>query len=333
MPIRGACTLSRWRIQARRMQSTLLRRHASCSRTPSVSEACVLREPILMPAEPGLFRFAGFGYNSMKPRPGGNDNHLRDRQFSLMGTSTSQRSPGTPQWEAVRDLYRAGVRDPAEISRGIVHALDENVQAQMAGRGVVTCLDSLLDGARSAARSPLTGPLENVASALGAAGSLRVAAERRLAINGLGSRFSDLALDALGSSALDALTIGASASSLSELAVDPVIALSAFHNEGRLHELAQRFLSQDVDRCFRYFVTRDISEFVGADVLPTVGDARALTDDVAAHCSGLAGALPFAPHENELQEVRSLDPTDRVALMQVPFRHLMAASLDVISGG
>lgn len=250
-----------------------------------------------------------------------------------MGTSTAQRSPATAEWERVRELYREGVRDPAEIARRIALALGPAVRGEMTGPGVVACLDELLSGAHGAAQIPPAGPVAAVESILGAAAVLRREAERRIALGRLGSRFADLALDALGCAALEALGADRAGSAGPSGPPDVVARLAGFQAEGRLHELAREFTSHDVDRCFRHLVARDISEFVGGPGLPTVADARSVADDVARHCSALAAGLPFSGHEGTFQDVAAGKPAGRVAALQGPFRGLFDEGLGNIIGG
>lgn len=259
--------------------------------------------------------------------------HSRRQRIRPMGTSTAQRSPATAEWERVRELYREGVRDPSEIARRITLALGPPVRGEMTGPGVVTCLDELLAGAHGAAQTPPTGPAAAVESILGAAGALRREAERRIALGGLGSRFADLALDALGSAALEALGADPATPLRPSSSQDVIARLAAFQTEGRLHELAREFTCHDVDRCFRHLVTRDISEFVGGPGLATVADARSVSDDVARHCAALAAGLPFAGHEGALQDAASAGPAGRVATLQGQFRTLFDEGLGNIIGG
>lgn len=280
-----------------------------------------------------LFTSGRLGYNGMDSRSNLSGGRSLRQRVGAMGTSTAQRSPATAEWERVRELYREGVRDPAEIARRITLALTPSVRAEMAGPGVVTCLDELLAGAHGAAQTPPEGPAAAVESILGAAGALRREAERRIALGGLGSRHSDLALDALGSAALEALGADVALSAGSSTSQDVTGRLAAFQTEGRLHELARNFTCHDVDRCFRHLVTRDISEFVGGPGLPTVADARAVADDVARHCAAVTAGLPFGGHEGTFQDAASLRPAGRVAALHGPFGNLLREGLGNIIGG
>lgn len=238
----------------------------------------------------------------------------------FMGTSTAQRSPATPAWDEVRELYRAGVKDPARISRHVVAALTPETRAQMQGPGVVACLDTALRGAVLSAQVPPEGLLADVSGGLPAAARLRQEAERRLAVEGLGSRFADLALDALGSCLVAAMGMGGG-----------LDRLGAYEREGRLHELAARFLGEDLDRVFRYFVTRDIADFVGTSAWPTVGEARRVAIEVGGYCR--AHALREQPSEDALREALGHDAQGRLAALRVPFGGALEAGLRRIHGG
>lgn len=190
----------------------------------------------------------------------------------------------------------------------------------MQGPGVVACLDAALQGAVLSAQVPPEGLLEGVSSGLGAAARLRHAAERRLATEGLGSRFSDLALDALGSCLVEVVGVDAG-----------LERLGAFQSEGRLHELAGRFLGDDIDRVFRYFVTRDIADFVGTAAWPTVSQAREVAAAVGAHCR--ARMLQEPLDERALQEAVRSEPALRLKALAVPFSAALQAGLGRIHGG
>jgi hypothetical protein len=237
-----------------------------------------------------------------------------------MGTSTAQRSPATPAWDEVRELYRAGVKDPAQISQHVVSALTPDNRAQMQGPGVVACLDTALRGAVLSAEVPPEGLLAGVSGGLPAAARLRQEAERRLAVEGLGSRFADLALDALGSCLVGALGVEGN-----------LARLGAYQREGRLHELAARFLGDDIDRVFRYFVSRDIADFVGTAAWPTVSDARQIAAQVGAHCR--ARTLQGQLAEGALQDALMQEPAHRLQALTVPFSDAMQAGLGRIHGG
>ena len=199
-----------------------------------------------------------------------------------MGTSTYRKSPATAAWDHVRDAYREGVSDPAEVSRRIVLAVDDATRDAMRSPGVALTLDTLLAGARAAQETPAPPPMTGVSTALQAAAALRRAAERDIASQGLASRFTDIALDALGRSTLQFTCAGTPEP---DMLRNPLPVFARACDEGRLHVLANSFLGADLGACFEYFVSRDIHEFVGTSAYPSVLDARRLTKDVGEFCA------------------------------------------------
>jgi len=251
-----------------------------------------------------------------------------------MGTSNYQRSPSTPAWEHVRDAYRAGTRDPAEVSRRVVLALAPQTRELMAGPGVATCLRTLLDGARAAAQHPVEAPLRNATSVLTAAGALRSEADRRLALGGHASTYCAIALDALGASAVMALSPATGPDLPNALAPLPLARLADTYRHGHLHALTQRFIVADMDRCLSYFVSRDLSQFVGTDSFPTVSDARRLTSDVGFYAGRVASAVPLTGYEDRLQAALSSEQAQgRVHGVHDILGEAFRESLDAIQGG
>ena len=252
----------------------------------------------------------------------------------FMGTSTSERSPATPEWESVRELYRAGVRDVGEISRRIVNALGPEVRRDMSGDGVAACLSTLLKGAHDAAQEPPADLLRGADSPVRAAGTLRNRAERIVAANRWASRFSDIALDALGTSVLSCLLRpGGDSSRAGQTDEHPLFPLAQFYREDRLDDLAGAFVGNDLDRCFQYFVARDISEFVGSKAFPTVQDAHSLVEAVGAHCGRSTAALPWEELRREILAGRHLDSALAVDTLRKPVREMIETGLAAISGG
>jgi len=272
-------------------------------------------------------------YNRMEPNPGAFGANSAGRLLLSMGTSAAHRSPATPEWERVRDLYRQGVRDPGEISRRIAQALEPRTERDMSGPGVSACLDALIHGVHGVAQRPPRGPLADCSSLLGGAAALRLFAERRIACAGWASRFSDLALDALGLSVLQLPLPGAPGQSLADPALGYRAGLGTLGQEDRLPDLAESFLRDDIDRCFRYFVTRDISEFIGGDALPTVGEARLLTDDIAAHCRRIAAAVSLGEYNGRLRDAVADREASRLTLAGEVMAHALGTSLSLIREG
>lgn len=244
-----------------------------------------------------------------------------------MGTSTSQRSPETAAWNQVRSLYQSGMSDPRVISQAIAGALGAGTRAAMAGPGVALCLDALLRGSERAASQsgPLPGGLSLVSR-------IRQDAERRIAVGGEASRWSDLALDALGIAGLEAAGYGVEATSL-EPAGDPLTLLGAFQREGRLHQLAGLFAGHDLDRCFRHLVSRDLSEYVGTAAWPGTDEALRLYDGVGAWCRRAAQRWDAAPLEGRLQDAVRAGAPGSIGAARETVTRLLQEGLHTLSGG
>lgn len=233
-----------------------------------------------------------------------------------MGTSSSHRSPTTPEWERVKQLYREPHPDPRAVASRITAALDEATVQDMAGPGVACCLASLLRASHEVADRGL-GALLSAADRpplVAAAEAIRERAERAIALGGFASRFSDLGLNALATTVFEA---GAGGSpELFGVGADRVAAaLASFRTDHHLHRLAVTFVGHDLDHVYRYFVTRDSSDFVGGPGLPTVTAASQFRDAVASHCREIATDLEAAGHEAAL--AAALRQSDAEARAQV----------------
>ena len=124
-----------------------------------------------------------------------------------MGTSTWHRSPETEEWRHVRELYAQANPSPRDVVARIVAALDGETRAGLADPAVATCLGTLVEGAQLVAAEGMPATLERLRggrepAALQMAAGLRDRAQRLVAAQGLASRFGDLALDAVGATAL-----------------------------------------------------------------------------------------------------------------------------------
>jgi len=231
-----------------------------------------------------------------------------------MGTSSSQRSPSTPEWERVRELYRQPDPDPSQVLSRIVRALDPPTRAGMSDAAVVCCLDHLLDGAVVGATGDLstlyTDPkLVEQAAAVGLAAGLRESAESDIVARLIASRFGDLALDALGTTVLDAADSIAGITSILQVTFPRLQShFAGFYNESRLYDLSGSFLSHDFDHVFRYFVARDISDFVGTDALPTVSSSAMLQDRIAHTCRSITRGIDLSDSEDLIRQ--ALGQTD-----------------------
>ena len=229
-----------------------------------------------------------------------------------MGTSSSQRSPATPEWERVRELYRDPGAEPREVASRLVSALDDATRRDLAGPGVASCLSALLQGARRVRTSGLSalGLSEGAApAALHLAQALRQQAEQRIVAGGYASRFTDLGLNALGTSALEAAAAGGA--SFLNLAAPEVEGNFASYGAGPgLGALSACFLEHDFDHLFRYFVSRDLSDFIGSPALPTVAHGSRLRDAVTLHCRETARRVAVDHYLAELEAIAAGEATE-----------------------
>ncbi len=225
-----------------------------------------------------------------------------------MGTSSLQRSPSTPEWERVRELYRRPDPDPHQVLARIVRALDPDTRAGLSDAAVTCCLDHLLEGAVVAATGDLaalyTDPnLVQQAAAVGLAAGLRQVAEDDIIARLIASRFGDLALDALGTTVLETADNISGITSILQVTYPSLQShFAGFYNESRLHDLGGSFLSHDFDHVFRYFVARDISDFVGTEALPTVSSSAILQDRIAHTCRSITQKVNLADSEDLLHQ-------------------------------
>jgi phage repressor protein C with HTH and peptisase S24 domain len=103
-------------------------------------------------------------------------------------------------------------------------------------------------------------------------------------------------------------------------------------NEERMHELAAEFLAADIDRCFRYFVARDISELVGSGYLPTVSQAEEFAREVGVFSSRATVGAICADDESRIQDaVRLSGDQERLAVDGELLKQGIDRSLERIS--
>lgn len=256
-----------------------------------------------------------------------------------MGTSSSQRSPATPEWERVRELYRQPNPDPGEIAARIVEALDPATRQGLSDRGVTVCLDTGLLVTKRAAQGKLSEYLRNAglqpheAVPLQIAAAVRSEAQDRIISDRAASRFAELALDGLAVAVMDAACGGRPAGLMTVNFGLATENLSSFYRDERLHEFSRTFLSYDFDRVFRYFVSRDLSDFVGSSSFPDVGYAHRLLDRVAQYCRECTKRIPLENAEPILRSaIDSTDPS-RIATLQDFLRGAIDQGLAAIATG
>jgi len=253
-----------------------------------------------------------------------------------MGTSTWHRSPDTEAWQRVRELYAQPEPSPHDVVSRIVAALGPETRAGMSDQAVVTCLGTLVGASQLVAAEGMASALAGLGvggepAAVQMAAGLRDRAEGLIAEHGLASRFGDLALEAVGTTALAIATVRAPDAGIMEASLAVVEdGFSAFDREGRLHEVAALFAGHDLDRTFRYFVARDVGDFIGGEGLPTVSHASRLEDAVAAHCRDAWRSLQLAEYEELLVPTLGTPPAERVGHLQPVMAAAVAQGLHVL---
>lgn len=256
-----------------------------------------------------------------------------------MGTSTWHRSPETEEWRRVRELYAQPDPSPRDVVARIVAALDGDTHAGLADPAVATCLGTLVEGAQRVAVEGMCATLDHLRvgrepAAIQVAAGLRDRAQRLVAAQGLASRFGDLALDAVGTTALSIATLRTSGSGVMDVPLAVAEAnFAGFAREDRLHEIAALFIGHELDQAFRYFVARDIGEFIGGPGLPTVSHASRLEDAVAAHCRDTWRALDVDDYEPALAPTLRTPPAERIALLAPVLQAGVTQGLGALAAG
>ncbi len=209
----------------------------------------------------------------------------------------------------------------------------------MSDPAVVTCLGVLVGGAQQVARDGLPSVLSALGvqrepAAVQVAAGLRARAEQVIAEQQYASRFGDLALEALGTTALALASLQAEGSGILEVplvVVEASLKSLAEHNE--LHEVAETFVGHKLDRTFRHFVSRDLEDFVGGVGVPTVAHANRLEDAVAAYCRQGCAAVELGGYEDMLGQASKLDAVARVQELTPVLSAGIAQGLSMLGGG
>ena len=250
-----------------------------------------------------------------------------------MGTSTSHRSPATAEWDRVRELYLTVNPTPGEIVGRIVAALDDVAQQRFSDAAAVRCLDAVLAGslelAEGGAAALVVRPGESAALRL--AQNVRSAAQNRLGAEGVASVTGTLALEAIPPAVVEALGTPVA---WPELPPETVASQYArFTTDQNLSDLSGQFLAHDLDRVFRYFVTRDLSDFVGESAAPTVADAARLVSGVGDFCRERAGVANLRQYEQDLQEIVRTPAERRPRDLEPLWRSGIQEGLAGLAGG
>lgn len=257
----------------------------------------------------------------------------------IMGTSTWQRSPETEAWKRVRELYAQPDPSPAQVVSRIVAALEPETRAGISDAAATTCLATVVEGAQRVDRDGIEATPADLGvgtepAAVQIAAGLRGRAEQTIAAEGYASRFGDLALEAVGTTTLALATLSTSGAGIMDVPL--AVAESNFgrcSREDRLHELAALFVGHDLDRTFRYFVARDLPDFIGGEGVPSVSHANRLEDAVAAHCRDAWNDLTLSEYEDRLASVIDHAPVERVELLSPVMAAGVGHGLDLLAAG
>ncbi len=256
-----------------------------------------------------------------------------------MGTSTWHRSPETEAWKRVRELYAQPDPSPREVVARIVAALEPETRAGMGDSAAATCLGTVIAGVQRVQKVGMGATLQGLGvglapAAVQMAAGLRGRAEEVIAAEGFASRFGDLALEAVGTAALAIATLSTSGAGIMELPLSVAEEnFARFGRERRLHEAAALFVGHDLDRTFRYFVARDVGDFIGGEGIPSVSHANRLEDAVAAHCRQAWERLALDAFEDDLGAVVELSPRGRVETLSPIMAAGVGRGLDRLGAG
>jgi len=163
--------------------------------------------------------------------------------------------------------------------------------------------------------------------ALQLAQTLRQEAERRIVAGGHAARFADIGLNALGTSTLEAAA-GGGVSVLNLTAPEVTDHFAAYGAGAGLGALTSCFLSHDFDHLFRYFVSRDLSDFIGSPALPTVGHGSRLRDAVTLHCGRIARQVAVSAHTATLEAIATAEPETALEPAQAVLEALIHEGLE-----
>jgi hypothetical protein len=213
----------------------------------------------------------------------------------------------------VRELYQQPNPAPGEVVGRIVAALEEASRARLHEAAAVCCLDTVLHGSATLAEPGAALPPVSVSSgipALDLAVALRADALDSISRAGVASVTGVLALDTIPPTVLDSLSSG---SDWSDFPASTVLSrYSRFAREGDLSVLAGEYCGHGLEQVFRYFVARDVSDFVGGAGLPTLRESARLADSVGELCRQRGSAPVLRRHEPDLQEIMTLAREQRV---------------------
>jgi len=238
----------------------------------------------------------------------------------------------------VRELYAGPQPDPREVVRRIVQALEPQTRERMKAPAVITSLGVLLEGSRRVAEHGIANTLAGMGvgpepGALQMAAGLRARAEELTVAGEWASRFGDIALDALGTTAMAIATLQDSGVGLLDVPLSVVESnFASFDRDGRQHEVAATFVGHDLDRVFRHFIARDVADYIGGAGVPTVGHASQLEDAAARCCREGLTSLDLTAWAGPLAQAASLEPAERVVALAPVLAAGIDAGLSVLGG-
>jgi hypothetical protein len=234
-------------------------------------------------------------------------------------------------------LYQQPNPAPGEVVGRIVAALDEVARGRLHDAAAVRCLDTVLQGSAALAQPGAALPPVAASSripALDLATALRAQALESIAGAGVSSVTGALALDAIPFTVVDSLSSG---SDWSDFPASTVISRYArFAREGDLSVLAGEYCGHGLERAFRYFVARDVSDFVGVTGpagkpgLPTLQESARLADTVGKLCRQQGAAPRLRRYEQDLQGIMTLARDDRVRALEPLMQESVESSLDAL---
>lgn len=242
-----------------------------------------------------------------------------------------------PEWDQVRELYQQPYPPaPEQVVSRIIQALAPETHRGLHDQAVTTCLDTLLWGSASVADQGLAHFLASLQPVPGPpvialAAGLRDHATNHISASRAASRFGDLAVDALSNTVFSVAAREQGLLTVSAEQAEPNY--GRYAREGNLSGLTAQFLSHDFDRVFRYFASRDLSDFIGTAAFPTVSNGSRLLDDVALYCRQAAGQIDLSGYEDQLQQVVRLAIDERIQRLQPVVAVGIGAGLEVLAGG
>ena len=214
-----------------------------------------------------------------------------------MGTSASQRSPRSREWDAVNETYRSPRFAPRQVLARIVGALDDEFRAGLSDAAAASCLATVMRA------SDRLGALADEGARIALARELREQADAAIERNKTHSRFGEIGLDAIVRVAMNA----SPAATRSPAAT------------------AQAFVSEYLARTVAYLASRDVPAHIGGPRLKDTADAAQFVRQLEDACEATLREVDFgdlAPSADEATDPEAV----RSALAMAVQRALQALS-------